>query len=1091
MICPACGSENAESAKFCSQCATSLVAQAPAREERKVVTCLFCDLVGFTARAESMDPEDVRRLLQPYHARLRSELERFGGTVEKFIGDAVMAVFGAPTAHEDDPERAVRAALAIRDALAEEGELEVRIGITTGEALIALDARPEAGEGMASGDVVNTAARLQAAAEPGSILVDETTYRATERSVDYGRPQAVAAKGKASTVPSREALRARARVSVERVGGAPLVGRERELTLLRETFSRVTRELEPQLLTLVGVPGIGKSRLVYELFQTLETGEFGLVFWRHGRSLPYGDGVTFWALSEMVKAQAGILESDTAEDVVEKLGQSVRRFVTEPDEASWIERQLQPLTGVETDATWSGDQRSEAFAAWRLFFEALAHARPLVLVFEDLHWADDALLDFVDYLVEWARGVPLLALCTARPELLARRPGWGGGKVNSSTILLSALSEDEMTRLVASLLEDSELAGDSTAQLLEHAAGNPLYAEEFTRLLSTGEARSQLPETVQGIIAARLDTLPREEKDLLQDAAVLGRVFWLGALGRERWTLEERLHSLERKEFVGRERRSTVAGEAEYAFRHALVRDVAYEQIPKAERAEKHRAMAEWIESLGRPDDHAETIAHHYATAFDYARSTGGDVEAYAERAGTALREAGDRALALHAPAAAARLYRRALDLSPDSDPARSRLLLELGRSLHLSEASGEAELLAARDLALAGGDLEGATEAEILVANFYRDSGQRERWAEHANEARMIADKLGPSAVKAHALSTFVGMLTGRGENAQALDVGREALTVADDLDSDELRARALSLIGWARLEADDDGGLSDFERSLELAHSLGSPEAIRTSINFSHHLRHRGEFRRAIELVEDALRLADRFGDVPAGRFLRSVLPQIRYRQGAWDEALELAGVYLDEVQGLHVQLWLALGTRALIRLSREDERGLDDLGVGVAAARRSTELVTLPAALGLHARSLLLAGRRDEAARAWKEALEIFETGVRKSGFDLAHLVVATVGLGEDGERVLAVARRGRWADAARLYLAGEFGRAADVYAEIGSPTDEAEARLSSGRSLLEAGRSAEGEAEVARALEFYRGVDATYFVRQGEALLAPVS
>ena len=329
------------------------------REERKVVTCLFCDLVGFTARAEAMDPEDVRRLLQPYHQRVRGELERYGGTVEKFIGDAVMAVFGAPVAHEDDPERAVRAALSIRDALAEEGELEVRIGITTGEALVALDARPDAGEGMASGDVVNTAARLQSAAPVNAILVDETTYRATERAIEYGDPQAIEAKGKAEPVPVREALRARARVSVERVGGAALVGREQELTLLRETLARVVREREPQLVTLVGVPGIGKSRLVFELFQTIETGEHGLVFWRHGRSLPYGDGVTFWALGEMMKAQAGILESDAPAQVGDKLGAAVARFVDEASEAAWLERHLRPLAGLESEDPWAGDQQSD------------------------------------------------------------------------------------------------------------------------------------------------------------------------------------------------------------------------------------------------------------------------------------------------------------------------------------------------------------------------------------------------------------------------------------------------------------------------------------------------------------------------------------------------------------------------------------------------------------------------------------------------------------------------------------------------------------------------------------------------------------
>ena len=438
--CPQCGYENANHARFCSACGAQLADQpTTTREERKVVTCLFCDLVGFTARAELLDPEDVRRVLQPYHQRVRTELERFGGTVEKFIGDAVMAVFGAPVAHEDDPERAVRAALSIRDLLAEDGELEVRIGIATGEALVALDARPDAGEGMLSGDVVNTAARIQAAARTGSVFVDEATFKATERAIEHREETAVDAKGKSRPVPVWEAHRARARVGVERVGGAELVGREQELTLLRETFARVTRDRSPQLLTLVGVPGIGKSRLVFELFETIQTGRFGLVFWRHGRSLPYGDGVTFWALGEMVKAQAGILESDSPALAAEKLRRAVQALVPDKAESGWVQRHLSALAGLETGAT-SGSQHGEAFAAWRRFFEALAEERPLILVFEDLHWADDTLLDFVDYLVDWATGVPLLVLCTARPELLVRRPSWGGGKANSSTIQLSPLS---------------------------------------------------------------------------------------------------------------------------------------------------------------------------------------------------------------------------------------------------------------------------------------------------------------------------------------------------------------------------------------------------------------------------------------------------------------------------------------------------------------------------------------------------------------------------------------------------------------------------------------------------------------------------
>ncbi len=676
------------------------------------------------------------------------------------------------------------------------------------------------------------------------------------------------------------------------------------------------------------------------------------------------------------------------------------------------------------------------------------------------------MLDFVDYLVEWARGVPLLALCTARPELLARRPGWGGGKVNSSTILLSALSVDEMTRLVESLLDDSDLERGSSTQLVEHAAGNPLYAEEFTRLLLTGEARSELPETVQGIIAARLDTLPREEKDLLQEAAVFGRVFWLGALGRERWTLEERLHSLERKEFVGRERRSTVAGEAEYVFRHALVRDVAYEQIPKAERAEKHRAVAEWIESLGRPDDHAETIAHHYATAFEYARSTGGSVEPYAERAGTALREAGDRAFALHAFAAGARFYRRALDLSSETDPARGPLLLRLGSSLFRSEGGGESELLAALAALRETDDVEGVTEAELLLADFYSSAGKLELYDRHLASATSLAGELGSSRMKANVLLAISTDASRRGAYEQSLAVARDALTLIDDLDLDELRMRALNLIGWARLQLEDEGGSStssDASRSRAHSDHRGRRARMRTSRTTSGTA---ATFCAQTSTSNEALRLAERFGDVPIGRFLRGIVAHNRYRHGRWDDALEAAESYLEEVGESHNTVWHALGTRGLIRLSRGDDSGIEDSDRSIEAARRSVEPVTLPATLEVRARSLILAGRPEEAAQAIEEALAIMETGIVKAGFDLPQLVFAAVELGVDAQRVLAVARPSKWLEAARHYFAGDFGRAADVYGETGSRTDEAEARFRSGHALLAAGRRSEGEAEMAK-------------------------
>src|SRR5581483_6814836 len=599
--CSRCGQENPDVARFCLACGAELaVAEPEAHRERKVVTVLFADLVGFTSRAEALDPEDVGAMLASYHSRVKHELERHGGTVEKFIGDAVMALFGAPTAHEDDPERAVRAAVALRDAVADLNaedprlDLRVRTGITTGEALVTLGARPAEGEGMAAGDVVNTAARLQAAAPENGILIDETTHRATEGAWIDARPATpVVAKGKSEPVAAWEVVGIRSRFGVDVVQDArtPLVGRERELEVLRQALARARAESAPQLVTLIGVPGIGKSRLLWELFRIADS-EPEFITWRQGRCVPYGEGIAFWALGEMVKAQAGLLETDTAAEAEAKLADAVSQLVQD-DEREWVTLHARPLVGLtgapRTDLT-------EAFAAWRRLFEGLAEQRPLVLVFEDLHWADDGLLDFIDHLVDWASGVPLLVVCSARPELVERRPTWGGGKLNATTLALAPLGEEDSARLVAALLDQALLPADLQRVLLDRSAGNPLYAEQYVRMLVDrgflvrGDggwtlARADelpLPETLQGIIAARLDGLEREEKQLLQSASVIGKVFWLGALDGARRTrpeLERILHLLERKGFVRRERRSSVADEIEYAFTHALVRDVAYAQI--------------------------------------------------------------------------------------------------------------------------------------------------------------------------------------------------------------------------------------------------------------------------------------------------------------------------------------------------------------------------------------------------------------------------------------------------------------------------------------------------------------------------------
>jgi class 3 adenylate cyclase len=652
LACPNCGQQNRDAARFCDACGASLAEPAPAREERKVVTVLFADLVGFTSRAERMDPEDVRALLAPYYVRLRAELERFGGTVEKFIGDAVMALFGAPVVHEDDPERAVRAAFAIRDWVIEDGGLSLRLAVNTGEALVALDARPAAGEGMASGDVVNTTARLQSAAPANGILVGEVTYRATRDVIDYREAEAVEAKGKVDPIRAWEAIAPRSELGVDvaQSGRTPLVGRETDLAVLLDTAQRVRNDREPQLVTLVGVPGIGKSRLTFELFRVV--GEDKALRWRQGRCLPYGDGVAFWAVGEIVKSHAQIFESDAADRAERKLLRAVTAAVPDENEVEWIARHLRPLVGVGAEESGFGrDAQADAFAAWRRFFEALADQAPLVLVFEDLHWADDRLLDFVDHLVEWSAGVPLLMVCTARPELLERRPDWGGGQLNATTLALRPLSNEDTARLLASSLDRPLLNGGTQAAVLERAGGNPLYAEQYARMLAEQERPGELsvPETVQAVIAARLDRLSIEDKELLRDAAVHGKVFWSGAVAamgnRDRGAVEERLHGLERKEFVRRQRRSAVGGETEYAFRHILVRDVAYRQIPRRVRAEKHRLAAEWLDSLvADRDDHVELLADHYGRALELARAAGHDEGLFAERARLAFRDAGERA---------------------------------------------------------------------------------------------------------------------------------------------------------------------------------------------------------------------------------------------------------------------------------------------------------------------------------------------------------------------------------------------------------------------------------------------------------------
>jgi class 3 adenylate cyclase/tetratricopeptide (TPR) repeat protein len=1090
IACSRCGREAEPAAAFCAGCGAALAAVQPAREERKVVTVLFADLVGSTSRAEGLDPEDVRAILSPFYARLRSELERFGGTVEKFIGDAVMAVFGAPVAHEDDPERAVRAALAIRDWVLEDQELQVRIAVHTGEALVALDARPAEGEGMVAGDVVNTAARLQSAAPVNGIVVGEQTYRATERAIEYREHEPVQAKGKAVPVAVWEAMQARSRLGVDlaRATGAPLIGRDQELELLVAALGRAREERAPQLVTLVGVPGIGKSRLLAELFAAVERGD-ELTTWRQGRSLPYGEGVSYWALGEMVKAHAGLLETDPPEETGAKLAAAIGRLLPDPAEARWVESHLRPLAGIAADDQ-SGDRRGEAFAAWRRFFEALAEVRPLVLVFEDLHWADDGLLDFVDHLVDWLTDVPVLVVGTARPELLARRPAWGGGKANAATVSLSPLSQEETARLVHALLEQAVMPSELQAALLERAGGNPLYAEEFVRMVGErGMHKLDLPESVQGIIAGRLDGLPPQDKALLQDAAVVGKVFWSGALaalgGGDRFEIEQRLHALERRELVRRERRSSVAGESEHAFLHVLVRDVAYAAIPRATRAERHRAAADWIESLGRPDDQADLLAHHYLSALELARAAGTDAGVLSGAAAAALVAAGDRAAALNSFDSAVRFYDEALALGTD-EADRAGVLLRLGAALHVVGHERRVDVLEqARDLLAVGGELELAAEASLMLAEAWWLRGQRDRAIEHLDEARARVRGRGTTAAAARVLTQVARYAMLGGTDEEAMVNGREALRMAEQLGLEEVAILALNVIGTSRANSGDRGGIADLERAVELATAANSPEAPRAYNNLGTVLYSYGDLRRAGTLWRAGREIAARLGTASIGRYLDGVTLWAEYDSGDWEAFVRAANAFIGECEAgsPHYLHGDALGLRARVHLARDDvEAAARDASRAVALGRKAKDAQAVRHVLGAALIVDVALGRRTDARVAARELLAVGGNTVP------LWLVAEDVGLRDEAAAAIATMPPTAWTRVGTALLAGELEAAADMFGAMGDLPDEATARLRAAERLVKSGHRAEADVQLAKALDFWRSVGATRYVREGEGLLA---
>ena len=1104
--CPRCAFGNPENARFCGGCGSELPSRSASistlPDERKVVTAVFADLVGFTARAERLDPEDVRAVLTRFHAPLRQEFERFGGTVEKIIGDAVLGLFGAPVGREDDSERAVRAALAVCDRVAAlnakepELDLHVRVGVATGEALVALGVRPETGVGMAAGDVLNTAARLQAAAPVDSVLVTAETYRATRDAIEYRAAEPVSAKGKSVPVAAWEAVRAVDPAADERPHeDAPLVGRDAELEILGRALTRAREELALRLVTIVGEPGVGKSRLVYELARLVDA-EPESIGWCRGRTTPYASGSSFAALAEIVKAEADFTERDTADERERKLAGTVARLLPDAGDARWVERHLRRLVGLAADSG-TAERAGETFAAWRRFVEALAGRRPTVLVLEDLHWADEGLLDFVEYLVEWADRVPLLVVVTARPELLETRPSWGRSG-NAAILQLRPLSDDETDLLLERLLEDVTVPDDTGRALVARTGGNPLYVVEYVRMLADYgrlETRTELPlpESVQAIIAARIDGLAPDEKAVVQDAAVVGKVFWASAVaaleGVSRTSVEERLRDLERREFVRRERISALGPESQYAFRHVLVRDVAYGQIPRAHRSEKHERAAEWIESLAAGRSQAELRAHHYLSALELARASHREVDGLEHRALAAALDAGDRASSLGASAAAVRFYRSALELVDDPDP---ELVFAYGMSRVHAQGEGADELAAARDVFLSRGNGELAAEAEVALAGLLTNRGERLTALAHLERAAAIVADADDSPSKAHVIASFARFRRLSGEHEEAVRLSREALAMAEELGLEELQADASNNLGISRFATGDAGGIEDLERSIALASKLNSQEAIR-GLRFlaaAHGLR--GDLPRSYDLYAEAGTLAARFGDAYNTRSLAAAAVFEQYWKGSWDEAVRTADEFIaaSEVDP-HFHEIPCRRIRGLVRLARGDTAGAEEDAVrGLAFARVAGDPWFLNPAIAFRARVLVEAGDTDDAGPLADEVLAAWSAKGMFPSYEAADLAVALVALGRGSDLEAAVpesASRTRWFEAALLYAAEEFAAAAERYAEIGAGPDEAYARLRAAARLA-SGTREEANVQLSYALAFFETVGASAYADYGASLAA---
>jgi class 3 adenylate cyclase/predicted ATPase len=1010
-LCASCGAPYDEGERFCGECGTPLDlaaaqttrrgvpvgGQTPAsgvpaqREvpiaERRLVSVLFADLVGFTTLSESRDAEATRDLLSRYFELSRTLITRYGGTVEKFIGDAVMAVWGTPLATESDAERAVRAALDLVASIPElDPGLQARAGVLTGEAAVTIGAE---GEGMVAGDLVNTASRIQTAAEPGTVLVGEVTRRTTDQAIVYEAAGERELKGKSGPVALWRALRV-----VSGVGGAlksagleaPFVGRQRELKLIKDLFHGCAQDGRAHLVSVTGIAGIGKSRLAWEFYKYFD-GIVDPVYWQRGRCLAYGEGVAYWALADMIRMRARIEEGEAPESARRKLRATVDEHLLDPEERAFVEPRLAHLLGLDEVA--SGD-RQDLFAAWRLFFERLAGTGPTVLSFEDMQWADTSLLDFVEYLLEWSRDFPLFVITLARPELQERRPSWGAGQRNFTSLYLEPLSPAAMEELLEGLVPG--LPERMREQILTRAQGVPLYAVETVRMLldrgllaqqgsiykPTGEiATLEVPETLHALIAARLDGLSPEERRLLQDGAVLGKTFTQPALAALSGTsLEELpplLSALVHKEVLGVQSDPRSPERGQYGFLQDLVRHVAYETLSKRERKIRHLAAAAYLErAFAQEEEVAEVLAAHYLAALDAAPEAE-DAPVIRAKTREMLTRAGEHAGSIGAPDEGRRYYDQAAALA-DRPLIEAELLEQAGRLAVQANRLIEARERLERALALytEAGNARAAAGASAALADVDVGEGRLEAAADRLELAVHQLEQDTPTGELAAALAQLgrVQVLAGHAE--AAAPTLERALTLAERLLLPEilveaLISRAISLLSQGRL--------AEARILLEAAAARANAEqlyasALRAQHNLASTLETSDRHGEVLDLYERTIGLARRRGDRRWESVLRTGSLLQLFLVGRWDEAVTVAA---EEQPLVAAEIaWGQLLSVALVHC----ERGNHDVAGALLAAggdlRDADNAQVRALYAGIEARVLRAEGRPADALASAERGL-----------------------------------------------------------------------------------------------------------------------